>query len=55
MSSRLLRRGSLSLLFPLVRAALGVDPPAGLRVLLDVFSTRPAHAQELMQSTGEER
>lgn len=40
-------------LFPLVRAALGADPPPGLRVRLDVFTTQPAQAQELMRSTGE--
>ena len=40
-------------LFPLVRSALGVAPPPGLHLRLDVFTTRPVQAQELMKSTTE--
>jgi NAD(P)H-flavin reductase len=36
-------------LFPLVRTALGATPPPGLHLRLDVFTTRPVQAQELMK------
>lgn len=36
-------------LFPLVRSALGTAPPPGLSLRLDVFTTRPVQAQELME------
>lgn len=40
-------------LFPLVRAALGTTPPPGLHLRLDVFTTRPVQAQELMKYSTE--
>ncbi|KAI9509475.1 hypothetical protein F5148DRAFT_1282975 [Russula earlei] len=38
-------------LFPLVRGALGTIPPPGLHLRLDVFTTQPVRAQELMKCT----